>query len=54
VAKERYDLIIPTDFLELEGIKALLWVIRQDNQFRDAVRSLGGYDTTDMGKVLYP
>ncbi len=54
VAKERYDLIIPSENLELDSIKALLWVIREDDEFRDAVRSLGGYDTKDMGKVLYP
>lgn len=53
VAKERYDLIIPSDFIELDPIKALIDIILNDKGFRDAVMSLGGYDCTDMGKVLW-
>ncbi|HET6513658.1 MAG TPA: molybdopterin biosynthesis protein [Thermodesulfovibrionales bacterium] len=53
VARERYDLAIPYDFMELEMIKALLEIIREDREFRNAVVSLGGYDVSDMGKILY-
>ncbi|MFA5354370.1 MAG: molybdopterin biosynthesis protein [Thermodesulfovibrionales bacterium] len=53
VAKERYDLAIPSDLLHTEMMQALLSIIREDRDFRTAVESLGGYDTTDMGKVLY-
>lgn len=53
VAKERYDLAIRTDFLDSDTIKALLFIIRQDKEFREAVLAMGGYDIEDMGKVIY-
>jgi len=53
LAEERYDLLIPKEFLNLPTIQALLDVIRSDEEFKEAVRSLGGYDTRDMGKVIY-
>ena len=51
VAEERYDLIIPEEFVETPMITALLEVIREDKGFREAVESLGGYDTRDMGRL---
>jgi putative molybdopterin biosynthesis protein len=53
VAKERYDLAIPEEFLKTEKIRALLQVIREDHEFRDSVVQLGGYDISDMGKVMF-
>lgn len=53
VAKERYDLAIPFEFLEFEMIKALLSVINEDKEFRRSVLKLGGYDINDMGRVMY-
>jgi putative molybdopterin biosynthesis protein len=53
VAHERYDLAIPSEFMESGMIKALLSVIREDKEFREAVSALGGYDTGEMGKVVY-
>ncbi|MDP3260894.1 MAG: molybdopterin biosynthesis protein, partial [Thermodesulfovibrionales bacterium] len=53
VAKERYDLAIPFEFYDTDMIKALLSIIREDNEFRDMVANLGGYDVSDMGKVMY-
>lgn len=53
VAKERYDLIIPKAFIDDEKIEALLDIIRNDKEFRLEVESLGGYDTQDMGKIMY-
>jgi putative molybdopterin biosynthesis protein len=53
VAHERYDLAIPSEFLESGMMKALLSVIREDKGFRGAVAALGGYDTREMGKVVY-
>ncbi len=53
VANERYDIAIPYEFMETEMINVLLQVIREDNEFRSMVQSLGGYDTSDMGKVLF-
>jgi len=53
VAKERYDLAIPTEMLEDERVRALLDIIIHDSEFREAVEALGGYDVSDMGKVMY-
>ena len=53
VAKERYDLAIPTDFMKLEMVGALLDIIRNDEEFRNTVMDMGGYDLSDMGKVMY-
>jgi len=53
VAKERYDIAIPAEFMDTEMMQALLEIIRDDKEFKDAVLSLGGYDVTDMGKVIY-
>ncbi len=53
VAKERYDLAIPHEFYETDMLQSLLKIIREDKEFRDMVMSLGGYDTSDMGKVMY-
>jgi len=53
VAKERYDLAIPFEFYDTDMIKALLSIIREDSEFRAMVAKLGGYDVSDMGKVMY-
>lgn len=53
VAKERYDLAVPFEFYNTEMIRALLSIIREDDEFRDMVANLGGYDVSDMGKVMY-
>jgi putative molybdopterin biosynthesis protein len=53
VARERYDLLIPEEFLELEMMRALLEIIREDGGFRDAVLALGGYGAEEMGKIMY-
>lgn len=53
VAKERYDLAIPQDFMKLEMITALLDIVRTDDEFRQTVASMGGYDMSDTGKVMY-
>jgi len=53
VAKERYDIAIPREFIELEMLKALLGIIREDEEFRNVVMAMGGYDISDMGKIMY-
>jgi putative molybdopterin biosynthesis protein len=53
VARERYDLVIPKEMMETEMVRALLEIIREDREFREAVLSLGGYDVSDMGKVMW-
>ena len=53
VAKERYDLAIPRTFFVTEMLQNLLNIIREDVEFRNMVTGLGGYDVSDMGKVIY-
>ena len=53
LAKERYDLAFMKEYMDSEPVSAVLQIIREDNDFRNAVRDLGGYDVTDMGKILY-
>lgn len=53
VTEERYDLAVPEAFFGSAMFRALMEVITSDSEFRDAVNALGGYDTRDMGKVMY-
>lgn len=53
VAKERYDLAIPREFFETEMLQPLINIIKKDAEFREMVVGLGGYDISDMGKVMY-
>lgn len=53
VAKERYDLAIPREFFETEMLQHLINIIKEDAEFREMVVGLGGYDISDMGKVMY-
>ena len=52
VAQERYDLAIPRDFYDTPMMQALLGIIRGDREFRERIVSMGGYDVSEMGKVL--
>jgi len=49
LTEERYDLIIPEEFLQLPSIKAVLAIIRTP-EFQKAVTRKGGYSTRDTGK----
>ncbi|MEZ4635906.1 MAG: molybdopterin biosynthesis protein [Caldilineaceae bacterium] len=49
---ERYDLVIPVEHYESELLAPFLTLIREDNEFAQAVNTLGGYDTAQMGKVI--
>lgn len=51
---ERYDLIIPVEHYESRLLQPLLALIRADSAqaFRQAVATLGGYETEQMGQVL--
>ena len=50
VARERYDLVIPTDLLEDERIVLLLEIIRS-SKFVEQVLELGGYEVEETGKI---
>ncbi len=49
--KERYDLVIPRAYYESSPIQMLLEMIRSQ-VFKDQVLSLGGYDTSETGRVI--
>jgi len=53
VAEERYDLIIPKQFLDDNKITALLDLIRGNSEFKKLVNRLGGYSLRDSGNVMY-
>ena len=53
VAKERYDLIVPAEMEHDPKLRQLFKVIEHDQEFRDIVGKLGGYDLRDCGKVFY-
>ncbi|HMK44271.1 MAG TPA: substrate-binding domain-containing protein, partial [Dissulfurispiraceae bacterium] len=53
VAEERYDLAIPARFFDSAMMQGIMTILLGDSVFRDAVTALGGYDTRDMGRVLY-
>ncbi|MBO8169260.1 MAG: molybdopterin biosynthesis protein [Thermoanaerobacteraceae bacterium] len=52
VAKERYDLCIPGDYLDKPLVKKLLSVIRSE-EFRRQVEALGGYDASQSGTIIW-
>ncbi len=52
VAQERYDLAVPQEFSETPMMQALFSIIREDREFRDHVAAMGGYDVSEMGRVI--
>lgn len=51
VTKERYDLVIPKENLSAKPIGSLLEVMRSP-VFKESINQMGGYDTSDTGKVI--
>lgn len=51
IATEQYDLVIPEEFLEDKRVSLMLEVVRSGG-FKEAVRALGGYDTSKTGAVV--
>lgn len=52
VVEERYDLLIPLEYLGSLYITRLLEVMALP-EFRQEVEALGGYDTRDCGKIMW-
>ncbi|RJR44794.1 MAG: molybdopterin biosynthesis protein [Desulfobacteraceae bacterium] len=50
MVEEQYDLIIPSEMLDLQGMQAILKAIQTDS-FRERVRALGGYDPSKSGQL---
>lgn len=53
LARERYDLVIPTRFMEDPRIRILLGLIQSD-AIRERIKALGGYETMLTGKTMKP
>lgn len=53
VARERYDLLIPTMFVDEPKMQALLRLMGS-NDFKEKIDALGGYETKLTGKVMQP
>lgn len=49
--KERYDLVIRKEDMDTNEIKTLLKIIRSE-AFKSEFAHIGGYDTSDMGKIV--
>lgn len=47
---ERFDLVVPAEFVNHSGIQAMLAVVGQ-SAFRTELRALGGYDPTHAGEL---
>ncbi|MBU1003448.1 MAG: molybdopterin biosynthesis protein [Proteobacteria bacterium] len=53
LARERYDLLIPSAFLDDPKIQAVLDLIRSPD-FKARIQKLGGYETTLTGLIMEP
>ncbi len=52
VAWERYDLLMTREFLHSSSMDKLFSIMSSED-FRNAVSSLGGYDSSDSGEVMW-
>jgi molybdenum cofactor synthesis domain-containing protein len=50
IARERYDLVVPEEFLKDERMELLLEIIRS-RQFQEQVLALGGYEVEETGTI---
>ncbi|HEX9442905.1 MAG TPA: substrate-binding domain-containing protein, partial [Candidatus Binatia bacterium] len=50
--EERYDLVIPTEYMDLHPALAVLLDTITSRPFRSEVEAMGGYDTREAGKVV--
>jgi len=51
IAREQYDLIVPSDLLKQSNIEAVLDTVRS-RRFRKRIISLGGYDPSKSGELF--
>jgi len=50
--KERYDLIIPAEKYKSKPVSYLIRMVKNQG-FREAVNNIGGYDTSETGKLTF-
>lgn len=53
ITEERYDLIIPKKYFDDEKTAKILTIIRENKEFQNTVRAMGGYSLRDSGKIIY-
>lgn len=53
MAEERYDLIVPRQFLDDPKVEKVLELVRNGEEFHKKILALGGYNLRDTGKVMY-
>ena len=53
LARERYDLVIPTEFVDDPRVRTLLKTIRSD-ETHARIREQGGYETDLTGQIMQP
>ncbi|HXG51396.1 MAG TPA: substrate-binding domain-containing protein [candidate division Zixibacteria bacterium] len=51
LAQERFDILIPKERFFSAGIETLLEIVGS-REFRNRVESLGGYDTSESGRII--
>ena len=49
--KERYDLVVKKELMQSPEMQTLMNIIRSE-AFRQEFANIGGYDTSDMGKIV--
>ena len=49
--KERYDLVVKQEIFDSRAVRALMGIL-ESGILRDEFASLGGYDTSDMGRIV--
>ena len=52
LAKERFDLAIPTGYFPTEPVKALRKTLNSED-FKRSIAEMGGYEIRDTGRVVY-
>ncbi|MDN5925561.1 MAG: helix-turn-helix transcriptional regulator [Hyphomicrobiales bacterium] len=50
--KERYDLVVKTERFDTPDIQTLFKILRSE-KFQNEFKSIGGYDISDMGKIIH-
>lgn len=49
--KERYDLVVKQEIFDSRAVRALMGIL-ESSILRDEFAGLGGYDTSDMGRIV--
>jgi putative molybdopterin biosynthesis protein len=49
--KERYDLVVRQEQIDTPEVATMLRILRSE-KFQNELKSIGGYDVRDIGKVM--